>query len=175
MELTTNQIVIKNLIESLFYQKIKEFNLLEWNFKWTKKLSTYGTCDYKNKTIELSLPIAVSDKEKAIDTLLHELAHALTPDDGHGKVWKAKCLEIGAEPKRLADNVKLDSNLEHLKPNKSNIRKMKYYQLTCPCCTFSIDRHRKTKCEYSCPKCSSSFDEKFKLIWAEKEKFRIYF
>lgn len=31
-----------------------------------------------------------------LDTLLHEIAHALTPNDqGHGRLWVAKCKEIG--------------------------------------------------------------------------------
>lgn len=33
-----------------------------------------------------------------LDTLLHEIAHALTPGDGHGKLWQAKAMELGARP-----------------------------------------------------------------------------
>lgn len=36
--------------------------------------------------------------------MLHEIAHALTPNDkGHGTEWKRMALKIGATPKRCAD------------------------------------------------------------------------
>jgi hypothetical protein len=38
------------------------------------------------------------------DTILHEIAHALTLGDGHGYAWKRKCIEIGAKPERCYTN-----------------------------------------------------------------------
>jgi hypothetical protein len=35
------------------------------------------------------------------DTCLHEIAHALTPFAGHGPVWQAMCMKIGANPSRF--------------------------------------------------------------------------
>jgi len=32
------------------------------------------------------------------ETMLHEIAHALTPGDGHGAKWKSKARELGARP-----------------------------------------------------------------------------
>ena len=35
--------------------------------------------------------------ESISDTILHEIAHALTQGAGHGPRWKRKCIEIGAK------------------------------------------------------------------------------
>jgi phage FluMu protein Com len=40
--------------------------------------------------------------EEIRNTVLHEIAHALAPGDGHGYRWKAKAREIGAKPERCA-------------------------------------------------------------------------
>lgn len=37
---------------------------------------------------------------EVVDTILHEIAHALTPGDGHGAKWRAMCRKIGANPER---------------------------------------------------------------------------
>lgn len=38
--------------------------------------------------------------EEIRDTVLHEIAHALCPDKGHGPLWKAYARRIGANPER---------------------------------------------------------------------------
>lgn len=77
--------------------------LYVWRVSVNNRLrTTAGRCHGGRKRIELSghvmrdWPIA-----EVIDTILHEIAHALTPNDaGHGDEWRAKCREIGARPDR---------------------------------------------------------------------------
>jgi hypothetical protein len=52
---------------------------------------TLGHCDRENKTIRIHSPVRGSFRQ----TLLHEIAHALTPADGHGEEWRRKAEEIG--------------------------------------------------------------------------------
>lgn len=33
------------------------------------------------------------------ETVLHEIAHALTMGDGHGSLWQAKAIELGIPPR----------------------------------------------------------------------------
>lgn len=48
-----------------------------------------------------------AQKRLVRDTVLHEVAHALVgPGKGHGDEWKAKCVEVGAAPKRLKNGAK---------------------------------------------------------------------
>jgi hypothetical protein len=66
-----------------------------------------GLCLYGPRRIEISFHFAQRNGDMAIrETLLHEIAHALAgAGHGHDAVWKQKCLEIGATPKRLSFDV----------------------------------------------------------------------
>ena len=61
-----------------------------------------GRCRYSQKVIEVSAWI-LADPVEARDTILHELAHALAgPEAGHGPVWKAWAVKVGAKPEQYA-------------------------------------------------------------------------
>jgi predicted SprT family Zn-dependent metalloprotease len=97
-------------VEEFAKEAILEYLPIGWGFKWNNRTSSFGRCNYARKIIELSIPLmqAVSDDE-AIDTVLHEIAHALVlvefdvgiikADGHHGPLWKAMCKRIGANPK----------------------------------------------------------------------------
>lgn len=58
----------------------------------------YGLCDAKNKTIRVDSSLRRSFRQ----TVLHEIAHALTPDDNdHGLTWLNKAEEIGCTQTHL--------------------------------------------------------------------------
>jgi predicted SprT family Zn-dependent metalloprotease len=61
----------------------------------------FGCCNYTKKEISLSRPlIEANEHPQVLDTILHEIAHALTPGHHHDEVWKAKCREIGCKDER---------------------------------------------------------------------------
>lgn len=63
-----------------------------------------GRCCYSRREIELNPEYVERNSESAVmDTILHEIAHALAPGAGHGAEWKKACIRIGAKPNRLAD------------------------------------------------------------------------
>jgi len=68
-----------------------------WAFKWRKSRNAAGTCRFRTKEIMLSLYLTpFCDDADVKDTILHEIAHALTPGDGHGYAWQRKAREIGS-------------------------------------------------------------------------------
>lgn len=73
-----------------------------WNVCFDRAVRRLGQCRYSLKQLSFSIKflLILSDKE-IIDVILHEIAHALTKGAGHGRVWKQKCVEIGANPNRL--------------------------------------------------------------------------
>ena len=81
-----------------------------YKFKWGKGIKTLGMCDYFTKTICISKPFAQNNELKYItDTILHEIAHALTPGAGHGERWKRECIRLGCTPKAksTSTNIKM--------------------------------------------------------------------
>lgn len=74
-----------------------------WEFAWNYRKRAYGTCNHRDRKICLSYHLlnTMSD-EKIRDTILHEIAHALTPWDKHGPKWKAMARKLGAVPRARA-------------------------------------------------------------------------
>lgn len=104
-----------NLItaKSLAITKMKEHGLYKkgWKFQYDNAKLRFGQCDCYNKIIRLSkYLVELNDKGEVLDTILHEIAHALTPKDAdsHGSEWKRMCKKIGANPERYCpESVKI--------------------------------------------------------------------
>lgn len=83
-------------------QQMDQHGLVSWKVAVSRSKKTIGLCDYRQRTISLSYyAIPELSDEKVKDTILHEIAHALTPGAGHGAEWKAMCRRIGANPNRV--------------------------------------------------------------------------
>ena len=68
-----------------------------WQFRWDMAQRRGGACDYRNRTIQVSLGFAMSASDAEVeDTILHEIAHALAgPKHGHDAVWRALAISLG--------------------------------------------------------------------------------
>ena len=82
---------------------LAEHGLTGWTFAFNRRKRSLGLCRYGERRIELSVHLVdLNSDEEVLDTLLHEIAHALCgPKAGHGAGWRARCLELGARPERL--------------------------------------------------------------------------
>jgi len=80
--------------------------LAGWSFGLTAAKRRLGVCKYRRKRIEISEYYARHNPDEAVlDTLLHEIAHALAGHEaGHGPVWKAIAIRIGATPRACDDS-----------------------------------------------------------------------
>jgi predicted SprT family Zn-dependent metalloprotease len=84
-----------------------------WSFDWILSQRVFGKCRYRTSTILLSLPLVQRNSEDLVrNTILHEIAHALTPWHNHDHVWKSKCIEIGAPPERCFNSNVVDTGAE---------------------------------------------------------------
>ena len=122
----TRQALIKHLALDLLHQH----GLAQrgWTFAWDSGKRRAGACHYRTRTISASryiLPMA-SD-ENVRETLLHEIAHALTPGHHHDSVWRAKLIEIGGTGART-------HNMETVKGR---------YDLVCENCGVIGNRHQR--------------------------------
>lgn len=76
-----------------------------WTFKLNgRPYKRLGCCWQHRKVIELSSKWVNTPEypdEELKDTILHEIAHALTPGWGHSLVWQHTACNIGCKPKRF--------------------------------------------------------------------------
>jgi predicted SprT family Zn-dependent metalloprotease len=126
--------------------------LHDWSFAFNRSKTNMGLCRYGLRTIELSIHFVERNSEAAIrDTVLHEIAHALAGREaGHGPLWRAICLRIGARPDRLSFECDMPEGR---------------WQATCGCCGMRHHRHRRPKrmVGWFCRRCGPKLG---KLTWA---------
>ena len=147
----------------LAFLHMEEHGLFDklWHFDFESCKRSLGRCHYHIKKITLSKWYAELNEEDDVeDTILHEIAHALSfirygrKGKGHGTLWKLVCREIGASPERLHKGI-----LEY--PDN-------HYKYIDDClCGDTYRRHRISKNRnYRCPKCRQPlFNRKEKIEW----------
>ena len=112
---------------------------LGWTYKFIRAKKISGQCYYDKKIIELSLPfVLVNNFATVNNTILHEIAHALTEGHFHDEVWQAMCVKIGAIPDPLwgEDVVKPALRFQAICPECQHIwrrDKLPKAKLACDC------------------------------------------
>jgi predicted SprT family Zn-dependent metalloprotease len=104
------------------------YDLREWSFTFDRAPSRAGACDTTNKNISISIHFVENPKttwHHLNDILLHEIAHALTPDHNHDSVWRDVAKSIGSTGKRYAPHCARDPT----------------YRFRCPCKAVDFRRH----------------------------------
>jgi hypothetical protein len=136
--------------------------LIDWRFSFTKSQRSFGTCSYNYREITLSAPLVMVNNEKRVmNTILHEIAHALTPKHNHDAVWVAKAREIGCTGQACWKPVRFGGDTVEVKR----------WLRTCPKCGHQVecvgrgDRYRYCReCKYLAV---TSAHEKFKFTQTE--------
>lgn len=147
----------KSEAKALALELMKKHGLLpEWEFAFSYAKRRFGSCSYRTKTIHLSLELTeLNDIEPVRNTILHEIAHALTPKNRHGIMWKKKALEIGCDGKRCYDHHEVATPPPQ-------------YKAVCSTCGHAYERHTKVHGERSCSHCSRTFNRDFLLIFVKQ-------
>lgn len=129
-----------------------EHGLNSWNFRLDRARVRAGQCCYSSKTLTFSAALmSLWTEEQQRETVLHEIAHALTPGHHHDRIWQLKCLDIGADPARTWGH----NGEESLEPR---------WTATCPN-GHEMYRDRKPSKLFSCALCSREFDERYLFTW----------
>jgi hypothetical protein len=99
-------------------QLLDEHGLSDWRVTLTNNeryMNIMGMCVHDKKTIILNaFHVDTHPSVEVLDTIRHEVAHALTPNDrSHGAEWRLKAKSLGANPTQCAtygvDPVVLDA------------------------------------------------------------------
>lgn len=115
-------------------QEMSKHGLHGWRFGLARTKRRLGACKHRTKQIEISEYYARhSPAETVLDTLLHEIAHAIAgPGAGHGPAWKAIAIRLGATPRSCESS---DSAV--VEPGD--------WQATCPACARTVHFYRRPK------------------------------
>ncbi len=86
---------------------LSDNGLYHWKCKLSKSKTSWGHCDFRRSTIYLSkYLLEFGCHEEILQTILHEIAHALTPSDrDHGAEWFATARNLGYSGYRNAERV----------------------------------------------------------------------
>jgi predicted SprT family Zn-dependent metalloprotease len=138
---------------------LKQRGLHDWSFRGVHARRRFGSCQPASRVITLSRQLTrLNNADQVRDTILHEIAHALTPGDNHGAKWKAMCRRIGAKPQRCYTDDEVIAPPRHDAP----------YQIGCAKCQWLVDRRRVSRRQLQCKKCRSP------VIWHERATGKKY-
>ena len=139
----------KQELETLFNHYISKYpELSGWKLTYHNRKNCLGICKYIEREISFSNQyLSVMNEHGVRMTIIHELAHALTPHHHHDKVWRNKCIEMGGNGERVACDDYYIGGFEGLMKVKNSISK---YYLICPECGYKIPTNRAPKVDSSC-------------------------
>lgn len=123
----------------------------EWSFKVSGRLTDVaGTANYFDKVLEFSKKyIEFYDEEEVRDTIIHEIAHAMTKGHNHDEVWRNLCLRLGGSGEEFYDDV----DDEFLKS------RYKYVLYCSHCKRYGRAYQRKRKEEWACKRCCVKYNQ----------------
>lgn len=140
---------------SMIARDLMNYHRLEsWSFEMRPFKAAFGYCFIKKQMIALSsLLTKLNDECEVIDTILHEIAHALAPQRAwHNKEWQTIAKAIGCNGMRCYGG-------ETRTPPRAYIG-------TCPNCSRTVERHRRLK--VSCSRCDPKFNPTLLFQWRTK-------
>jgi len=91
--------------------ELTKWGLTDWTVRLNQNADSkfLGLCSYRDKCIILSAHhIDIHPTPDIINTIKHEVAHALTQGHGHDEVWAAKAREIGCDNTMPCSNLSLN-------------------------------------------------------------------
>jgi predicted SprT family Zn-dependent metalloprotease len=134
-------------------QLMDQHGLQRWSLVFGQAQSYFGICYKRKRCITISAPLTLlNDVHEVRNTILHEIAHALTTDRGHGRLWKAKARLLGFRPERCYP--------------ESVHRPPAQFVGTCPTCGYETTAHRRNR--VSCGKCDTKFNPVHLLVWTTR-------
>jgi len=108
------------------------YHLKDYSFSFCEAKTFFGFCNSTKKIITLSRPLTELNQEAdVINTIIHEIAHGLTPKHHHDKTWREMARALGDTGERCYPSY--------------IIRPQALYTVTCVNNCWSIQKNRKRK------------------------------
>lgn len=149
-----------NIIEAqeLATKLMQQHQVNDYRLEFDGAKRRFGYCSWQSKVISLSRHLVqLNDEATVRSTILHEIAHALTPKQHHNQIWKAKAIEIGHSGARCYGS--------------SVATPPKKWIASCPN-GHEVLRHKKQRlsCSRCCPRFNKAYLFRFRLNTAGKRE-----
>ena len=104
--------------------RMQELGISGWNVEFNTSIHSAGFCNYSKRILVFSRRyIKQASSFDVRDTVLHEIAHILTPGSHHNNVWKIKAREIGCSAERCHDyNLRMNQSSATTDKGNSTMR-----------------------------------------------------
>lgn len=142
---------------SYAYNKLKEHGLGSWSVRISKAPNHnwfLGLCSYKDKCIIINgHHVDMHPDAEIRNTILHEVAHALTPDAQHNDTWSSKAREIGCDNTLPCSHLSLSYNIIDAIRSGANIEVEVEEQI------IRTVKHKVTRLQDKCESCGAVAEE----------------
>lgn len=120
---------------------LRQHGLADWSVRVADIGQRLGLCDHRCNLITVGdYYLRHNPPEMVLDTLKHEVAHALTPGQGHNAIWRAQAVLLGAVPRACSKH--------------GVVMPAGKYKATCPNCKVVHYKQRlHTTVGWFCKKC----------------------
>lgn len=143
------------VVQEMALDLMRKHGLDDWTLAFDRARHRAGICRRKKREISLSAPLmSVWKDEQCRDTILHEIAHALTKG-GHGEEWQRMCVRIGADPTRTWGH-------------NGEERLAKRWTGSCDR-GHELQRDRRPGKPVSCAVCCPTYDNRYLITWKRNE------
>lgn len=151
--------------------ELNNHGLKDWGLRINSSLNPsfpyLGLCSYKDKCVIISSHhLQIHPDEEIKNTVLHEIAHALTPGHGHDSVWADKAKEIGCT------NVAPCSHLSFPPHVIDAIRSGADVEVTVEIETIHKPKYTVTRLQDKCEVCGKVAKTKNELLIENKDPFK---
>lgn len=126
--------------QNFFNTKCQELSIKDWSIRMNRTKRSMGQCKYSTREVFISSYLLESDQNNIRLTILHEIAHILTPGHNHEQIWKQVAVAIGGNS-NVCCNYVLDIDYT--------------WYLYCPTGCVTVGYFRKPKLNKQCKKCLS--------------------
>lgn len=161
----------RQLAMTLLRKELDDNGLKHWSARLSTTESNWvGLCEWNSLTILLNAHhVDIHPDEDIIDTIKHEVAHALTPNDKfHGDAWKKKANELGCAIKpcpaldpRLIDAIRSGATIEVEMVDKTIVERIEK--------VVKVPKYTVTRLQEKCPICGKVAKEKSSREYPDKE------